>query len=252
MWRNWIYVPHSPEYALPWLLGPAVSMVLALVGLPAGKPPEFGISWTSTLAYVVAAIAIAILNGLVLWTHVRAQFLTWRTARRPFLGTYILITAAYLLLFAFVLVETGQARVSFVAPDPHYTTRCILVGICSILPALIVSALWKSEEPGVSNVRLQRAVALSLLRRLHDKKITADDYRALVEVLDALPKTARTARSQLMMDADRNLSTVWATAAYDMFTVLREKTVTDYYKHPKLEELQAVIAAGQNNMEREQ
>lgn len=227
-------------------------MVLALVGLPAGKPPEFAIAWQSTLAYVAASIAIAILNGLVLWTHVRAQFLTWRTARRPFLGTYILITAAYLLLFAFVIVQTGQARVSLVTPDLHYTVRCILVGICSILPALLVSALWKSEEPGVSNVRLQRGVALSLLRRLHDNKITADDYRALVEVLETLPKTARTARSQLLMETDRKLSTLWANAADDMFAVLRGKAVTDYYDHPKREELQSTIAVEQNNLEREQ
>ena len=141
MWREWISVPRSPEYALPWFLGPAVSMVLALFGLPLGKRTEFAIAWEGVLAYAIAFLAVAVLNALVFWTHLRTQFLTWETARRPFLGTYFLLTILYLLIFGLVLIYTGQATVSIVDADLQYTARCVLIGTCSILPALLVSAL---------------------------------------------------------------------------------------------------------------
>jgi hypothetical protein len=252
MLREWFYVPRSREYALPWVLGPAVSMVLALFGLPVGKPTAFAITWESTLAYAVAFIAVAVLNALVFWTHVRTQFLTWKTARRPFFGTYSLLTAVYLLIFGLVLVQTGQAAVSIRHGNLTYTAWCMLAGTCSILPALLVSALWKSEEPGVTNIRLQRAVALQILRCLHDEKVNAVDYRALVEVLDTLPKTALTAQSQLIGQTDRNLCALWSNAAQEMYSALRDKAVEDYYSSAIHSTLELTMSTGQANLERDQ
>lgn len=252
MWRDWFYVPRSREYALPWLLGPAVSMVLAIIGLPAGKRPEFAIAWSGVAAYLGAFAAITVLSALVFLTHVRAQYLTWQTARRPFLGTYLVLNVVYLLVYGMVLLLTGQATIDFDNPDIVYTARCLLIGACSILPTFLVSALWKSEEPGVTSARLQRGVALQLLPRLIVENVDRYEYRALVEALGALAKTARSTQTQLMTKTDRALSGLWADAATALHEALRGKAVDDYYGSPIREKLDEFVAAETANLERNQ
>jgi hypothetical protein len=251
MLGDWIYVPRSREYALPWLLGPAVSMALALFGLPAGKPPEFTIAWRDVLPYAIASVGVMVLNALIFWTHVRTQFLTWSTGRKAFLGTFLFLTILYFAIFGVAMILTGQAIVSFRDFDLLYTARCVLAGACSMLPALLVSAVWKSEEPGVTTVRLQRQVGLDLLRRLRAGSLPKNAYRTLLEVLEVLPKSARTAQSQLPREADRTLGGIWAGAAESIHDALREMAMDDFYLTNIRQELEPTIAAAQAALEQE-
>jgi hypothetical protein len=213
--KRFLYWPTSLEYAFPWIAGPPLYLVLGAFGLPTGKGAGLG-SLPSTLgACVLTMVLLLSINGILLWTHMRPQFLTWGIARTKFCGTFLLLTVIYLVLSGVILVALGRAGMALLEPagiDWKFTAQCVSFGLLGLWVVLSASAFWKTEEPGVSNLRIERSRAIRLVDLLHKGKLQPEEYRSLVPTLRLMLASAESLIGRLG-GADLELLSAWRTAA---------------------------------------
>jgi hypothetical protein len=244
----WFYIPRR-EYAIPWFVGTLLSFVLALFALPAAKLADLSNVPRSAGSYAAATALVMALNAVWLWAHMRPQFLTWQTGRKLFAGTFITLTLVYLLIFAIVLVARGQAVPSLQHPDAVFTIQCALLVAIAMFGVLGVSAIWKLEEPGISNVMHQRSKALRLAASLLSQKATSDEYRELAKTATALAESTRNLNTQLARKLDSELCASWEEAATMIAVTLTGKALTNYNANPSLSKaIQVAYAALEGNI----
>jgi hypothetical protein len=208
--RDFLYWPSRKEYSVPWILGPAVFFVLTAFGAAGGKPPSLGSPPPPTfIGLLLLGLLLLGFNAMLLWAHLRSQFLTWKIAREPFLGTLAALVSFYLAAWAVILLWRGEAKIAIdTTLDPIFTLQCLDLGLTGMVPALLLSALLKSEEPGFTNILIERDNALRLLRRLAEGTLEPGEHRALSRALDQLRASAepllgrvRTRRELLLLKA---------------------------------------------------
>lgn len=244
--RDWFFVPTSVEYALPWVAGPLLSLVLSALA-PVPRSDECATPRT-LFTLLFAAIVVAALNALLLWAHIRVQFATWRLAIKPMTGTYLLLSAACVAVGGAALWLRGRAQFAPRDADVVFTGEVVLTALSSLGVALAVSSFWKTEEPGLADIRMERNVALRLLAKL-PSNISANQYRALVDTVKAITGSANTVQVKLSRDADRELVASWAEAASELYAILYKKTVHDYVElqrdlQPEVDAQVAILSKG--------
>jgi hypothetical protein len=214
--------PTSPEYAIPWIAGPVLYVLLGALGLPGGKNIGLGSVPASAGGYFLAMFLLLGLDALFLWTILRPMFLTWGTARLRFCGTFVLLTVSNLLLWGAMLWARGRARLSFDLADLDWTQTLqdLDLGLLGLTAVLLVSAVWKTEEPGVSNLRLERANARRLLSRLQEGTIERDEFNDLEPTLAQVEESARPLAAHLS-GPDVDLLRTWRGAARQLRDALR-------------------------------
>lgn len=176
----------------------------------------------------MAFIFLLPLNALFLWIHLRSQFLTWRSGRRRFVGTFILLTAGHLVAWGVVQAIRGHVRPVHGERDVDWarTVEQIDLALLGFTVVLLVTAIWKTEEPGVSNLRLERENARRLIGMLMEGTLQADDFRDLEPTLKQLEESARPLAARLS-GADLDLLRLWRTAAHDVLAQIEGKDLND-------------------------
>ncbi len=213
-WRRVLYWPTNRHYAIPWLVGGAVFPALAAVGVAGGKPPSLGYVPATLAGYVLVLALVLVFNAVLFWVHVRPQFLTWPMARCPFFGTYIMLTLAYIFLWGLLQMITGRAELVLGnGVDPAFTLHNLILGVAGLTPALLASSLWKSEEPGVTNLQVARENVIRLLRDLLDGRLQEGEHRALGQALRVIATDADTLQGCLRLEEEYRLLQVWKRAA---------------------------------------
>jgi hypothetical protein len=227
---RWIYVPNSKEYAIPWLAAPFLSFILTIFDVPKGKAAALPMTRLTTVLYFLTIGVLAILNALLLWSNIRTQYLTWATARRPFVGTYVMLTASYLASYAVIVVLVGRAKPSIASPDMGYGLQCVTLAMLTLTAALGISGVWKSEEPGFGNLRLQRRRAQHLLDSLiaAPPSISTDEYQALIDVLAQVVATSASVKGQVSDDSDFALIRIWSAACDKLNQAIDRTTLADF------------------------
>jgi|SRR3954471_4854503 len=218
------YWPRTPEYAIPWVAGPTLYALLGAFGLPGGKLIDLGSVPNNLAAHFLVLVLLFALNTLFLWLHLRPQFLTWSTARGRFWGTLGILTLGNLVLSGAVLLLRGDATLSL---DPAeidwlFTLHCIDLGLLGLTVALLVSAVWKTEEPGVSNLRLERENTLMLVSRLQSGTINRDEFNDLRPTLAQLEDSARPLAARLS-ESDLALLAIWRKSSRELHDLLQGK-----------------------------
>lgn len=225
-WKERFYWPSSREYAVPWLVGPAVFFVLAAFGIAGGKPPTIGPLPHTIAGYLLVSVLLLVFNSVLFWTHVRPQFLTWRIARRPFLGTYLLLNLAYLAIWALTVIA-GDAAFTLTDADPVLILENMALGFAGLTPALLASALWKTEEPGVSNLRVARNNAKRLLHKTVEGSLEEREYPALRRSLASIATDSEPLLGRLRLRQEFQLLNGWKKAAARATTELDGKAYHD-------------------------
>jgi hypothetical protein len=210
--RKWFYWPASREYSIPWILGPLFFFVLSAFGVFGGSGQEPTLR--SPGSYFLLILLLLGLNAMLLFSHIRAQFLTWGFAHRPFFGTFCALTLTYLLLWGAILVARDQADLALNHGfDFVYTLHCIAYGLIGLVPSLSLTALLKSEEPGVTSVRNERKTAQRLLSDLLAGRLQEGDQKVLQSSLEQIQGSANSLLGQLRTREEQNLLEIWKKAA---------------------------------------
>lgn len=212
---RYVYWPRSPEYAIPWIAGPVLYLLLGVFGLPGGKSISLGSVPTNLSGYVLAMLLLLGLNALLLWIHMRPQFLTWSTGCKRFWGTFLFLAVGHLLVWGFVLLMQGRAQLALSNIDWSFTVEHIDLALLGFTVVLLASAVWKAEEPGVSNLRLERDNARRLIGRLQDSTLESEEFRDLEPTLKQLEESARPLAARLT-GPDLDLLRAWRNAGKDL------------------------------------
>jgi hypothetical protein len=165
---------------------------------------------------IVLAIAAFVLCGVLVFRHVQPQYLTSATALRPTIGSYVIILVIHFAVWSGALWVTGLVKPAFLSGivlDQKLTARVVGLGLAALIPVLSVTAFWKSEDPGLTNLRLYRANALEGLEKLRDQKINEDSYNLLKTALANLDSEQATVRTRLRSARDRELLGQWSRCA---------------------------------------
>lgn len=225
------YWPRGRDYGFAWLLTIAIYFVLT-----GWRGPNQSLLLTDALPSSVSgrctvAVLLFALNGLLFWGHVRLQFLTWRTAVVPVAVTYCGLTISYLAFWAAMAVLRGRVTVSLMHPDPLLTTAEVGNAVAGMTAALFVSSIWKTEDAGVSNARLERQTALDVLKSYPN--IEERDFKRAVDAIVSLRESLAALESRLPRQADREVAGRWRQAATELATLFRDyaldqvRTITD-------------------------
>lgn len=222
----YIYWPKAWEYAVPWAAGPALYIVLGAFDLPSGRPIMVARVPTSLQGLLLAFLLA--LNALFLWIHLRPQFLTWRSGRRRFVGTFILLTAGHLLVWGLVQCIRGHVRPAVVPSNVDWRITLEQAGLALVgfWLVLLVTAIWKIEEPGVSNVRLEREKAKELIGKLTANTLSRQEFRDLEPTLKQFEASAGSLAARLE-GADLDLIRSWREAAQNLLPLLEGKDFND-------------------------
>lgn len=229
MLSEWLFIPRSWEYGVPWVLGSILSFTLGLFGLPALR--KFEASLPQDIAiWGLAGVGLLVLNGIALWIHVRTQFLTFRTMWRHYVGTYIVMTSVFVVIFG--VVSIARDEIDFTIRDANFedTTRAAVMALSAISLSWGVSAtqFFKTEDTGAGGVRQRRRNALKDLKELLDDRLTAKDVDRLVGTLKRLSGDADAAASSLSEEQDRNLASNWKNAAETLHNLLEGLSPKDF------------------------
>lgn len=212
--RDWVYWPSRLEYAAPWLIGPALFIVLGALG--------FSARYIETAAHVrreaASSIALTVLgtalNFILLLTYARTAYVTPRQAARPVAGTLVLLSVVYGALWSALLMLDGALTCALCAGDPvdAKTTLHVAATAVQILASvLLVSAFWKTEELGLGKLQKIRDVANGLLPDVVEGKASLEEYTRLVKVLEEFPAAA--AEVGLVSARQQSLIQSWTEAA---------------------------------------
>lgn len=221
-WRDCFYVPSSQEYAIPWSVGVSASLLLSAFGLPGAQSLTTPPVSASLGELGLRLVAVGCFDGTILWTHLRPFHLTWATGRRQFWCTFAALGFVFCLAWGLVLLVRNQIAI---APgwrelDIATTVSALTYGLVGFAVALIVPTWWKGEEPGVGNVRSERARALALLRQLLDRSISKSGFFLLVDALQSLDRSADTLMPRLETRRDHELLREWQSAATELSRML--------------------------------
>lgn len=226
---DWLFIPRSWEYGVPWVLGSILSFTLALFGLPALRKFEASLPQDIEI-WALVGTGLLVLNGIVLWIHVRTQFLTFGTTWRHYVGTYIVMTAVFVVIFG--VVSIARDEIHFTIRDGSFedTTRAAVMALSAISLSWGMSAtqFLKTEEPGAGGARQKRRNALNDLKKLLDGKLTAKDMDRLVDTLERLSSDADAAASSLPEEQDRKLASSWKDAAKTLHNLLKGLSPKDF------------------------
>lgn len=232
-WRTRFYWPSSPAYAWPWGIGLFVFFVLAAFGVTGGKTPGLG-SFPPTMAgYFLMSALLLVFNAILFWTHVRSQYLTSRIAGGPFFGTYTVLTLTHSLLWGLIVLFEGT-ELAWKDADPVLTLQNVALGLAGLTPALLVSSLWKSEEPGVSNLRIARENAISLLSDFLKDRLREDEYPALKKSLQSIATDSEALLGRVRLPEERRLLEIWKKAAKSGNETLSGLAYHDIARRPGL------------------
>jgi hypothetical protein len=225
---RYVYWPRKPEYAVPWILGPLLFLLLGTFDLPGGKPFGLGSVPASLSGYFLAMLLLTLLNGLFLWIHVRPQFLTWRTGCRRFFQTLLLLTVGHILVWGAMLLIRGHARFAYnlSSEDWSFTVKQVDLALLAFGIVLLSSAVWKTEEPGLSNFRLERDNAQLLTVKLRDGTISGQEFLDLAPTLKQMEESARPLAARLS-GPDLVLLQAWRTAGKVLCEQIENKDVND-------------------------
>jgi hypothetical protein len=231
MFGKWFFVPRSWEYGVPWALGSVLSFVLGLFGLPTLRTFE-AILPDETVVWLITIVSLFTWNGLVLWIHMRTQFLTLGTAWRQYVGTYLTLNVVFILIFGLVSMARGEVRFTAREASFHDTTSAALLALFSIAVSWSLSAtqFLKTEEPGVNSVRLKRTSSLETLNTLvhGNRKLKNEEMDTLTQTLDKLSTGAVDLTDSLPEFADRQLARTWADAAKTLHRLLNGLSPNDF------------------------
>jgi hypothetical protein len=221
--REWLYWPSRAEYVVPWTLGPALFMVLGALGFSTAVTQHISRSasrpGTSALIFGIAAL----LNSVLLLTHVRAAYLSWRCALRPTIGTLALLTAVYITLTGGWLWLHGDVRPAvFSGLHVGLTLHVAATGAQILTAVLMISAFWKIDEPRVADRLRAREVAIPVLK---GKEAVSDlQYTDLLKALDDLRSDTLAGR---VTARQREILAEWKSAAEALHDEVRERDAKD-------------------------
>jgi hypothetical protein len=146
--REWFYWPMSPEYAIPWALGPSLFITLGALGFPNAQLQRFqGELRPATVSGAIIVLG-SVLNFTLLLQHTRSALLTWRIAVRPTLGTLLALSALYVTIWGVIIVSgdaVGCAICSRGSTEWDVTLHVCAGAVQVLTSVLLVSAFWKAE-----------------------------------------------------------------------------------------------------------
>jgi hypothetical protein len=199
-----------PGTPFPWVAGMAAFAFLSTVGfqrLPAldalGTPGN-----PVSAARLLPLFGLVVLLNLVLfWQHVSPHYVENATAVTPWLLTFGLLSAAYFLIYLFLVAPPLGAV-------PGLRTTLIMSQL-GVYVTLVTSQLWTGTKPGAEAVRDHRRSALRLLEQvIGNEPLTQSDKTDLIAALSYLATTGRSTTLALRARRDRDAVHRWARAAH--------------------------------------
>jgi hypothetical protein len=211
-----LFVPSSREYAVPWIVGLAAIPILASLGSSAVQQVKVPQLISSSWLAAGAVLVLLAFDSAVLWTNIRPLFLTWRLARTTFLFTLASLVGVYWAAWGAALAMRGVAPLALVNDTPvnlRATLMTFGAALTGLAPSLLVSALWKFEDPSLSTVRLTRAKVLALAERAQRAAIDETEFTQLRSALDTFLKDCPSAEARLTPEAGSLVLRKWAEGA---------------------------------------
>jgi hypothetical protein len=204
---------------VPWLVGPGVFLTRAAHGLPGdGKPYALATTTPPFLFSIVVCVLSLALNAILFWTHIRGEFLTWRTALVPFMLTFSALTSGFLLLWGILLLLRAEVEIAFVnavAIDVTTTAHVVALGITFQIPAFLLSSLWKTEGSGASQRRLYRDTVIKAL-----PSVLQGEETYIQDLKSALEKLVSERAASALPTRDTQLLNRWCGAADSLKSLL--------------------------------
>ncbi|HEX8453189.1 MAG TPA: hypothetical protein VF647_13890 [Longimicrobium sp.] len=215
--REWVYWPARLEYAAPWLIGPSLFILLGALGFSSryidtvSQTPR---PVSKSILFIVLGTA---LSFILLLTHARTAYVTFRQSVRPVFFTTILLSVAYGALWSSLLVVNGSLACALCDAsqiDIPTTLHVSATAVQILASVLLVSALWKTEDLSLGKVQKLRDVALAHLPKVVKGNASQDEYQRVLETLAAIPAAA--GEIGLVTPREQSLVADWTSAAEEL------------------------------------
>jgi hypothetical protein len=228
--RPLFFVPGTPEYYAPWMLGLVLLPILAALGTPFISVPQVALEPRQAVALVALCGLLLVTDAALLWTNIRSQFVTWSAGWPATVVTTLLLAAVYWGAATTTLVVHGTLQFALRPGEAELgsTLYGLGHGLASLAAILFLSAIWKFEDPGYANVRQARRTAVLLLDRLGDGSLAEVDFPAVKKALQAISTEAGIAAARTSRAFDRQVLSNWGGAAHSFLESYRDHAPSDF------------------------
>lgn len=211
-------LPRSKATLIPWTLATVLYVFVFSIR-------ETNARWTfvvtpkaNPVQALLEGAALALFGGVLLWQQLRMLYLTPRTQAPAFLCVWLLFIIGYPVIGGMIALFRPEVTwVGFDWPRVDWTLMavCVAAGQYAFIGAVVLSLIWKTDEPGYGPIRLSRNAALLLLRLACGGKtqLTPPQRSQLVYALNDLSTTAAAASAKAVSPQDASLLQRWGRAA---------------------------------------
>jgi hypothetical protein len=220
-WREWVYWPSRPEYAIPWLLGPLLFVVLGALGFSMRYLESSSGTLRPTGRSILFFSLGTCFNYVLLLLHTRSSFLVWRSALRPTLGTLCLLTLTYGLLWGGLLILDNALTCAIcrgTRMNIRVTSHVASAAVQVLAAILFISAFWKAEDSNLAKLQRARDTALSVLGPVVRGQASSEQYMRLLEALKQIPAAGQ--EIGRLTQREHGLVTSWSDAAKHLYADL--------------------------------
>jgi hypothetical protein len=183
--------------------------------------------------FAALSVLFVVLNGIIFWRHLRPLFLLFNTAKPTYFRWLLVLVAAFPLAWGGTLLLRGEIVMALLTPariDYRLTWKCIYVGEAALTMVLLVSSLWKADEPpGLPGFRRAWHTTTSILRAAMAGTLSDDDLSRLNSTLQTLGEGAKLAG--VVSPQDVRLIQRWSEEAVKLSGWLKGMTSIDVLRN---------------------
>lgn len=196
-----VFFPPTP---VPWMAATVAFALLTPLGFQ--RIPIIG-DFTGDAGAISQAIPLLLLlgvfNAALTWFHVRPFYLRPRDSAGAALGTFLLLSTVFLLIYRFVIPGPSKPLISLV-----------IAGQLGVYLTLAASQLWATPKPALDTVRVHRDSIIELLDRCKSiGSLQPEEKTALDAALTYVRSKAADSSPGVRLKSDRVLLHRWIRAA---------------------------------------
>jgi hypothetical protein len=202
---NVLFWPSTP---FPWVAGMLAFTFLALFGfqrLPLVDKFTTSPSDQIMQSGLLIAGLVLVFNLVLFWQHVAPHYVRRAVAIVPWLVTFAILSAVFLLVYIWT-------RPSVTGSSPS-VLQAFLMSQLGVYVTMTTSQLWVGPKPNAELISANRDRAVAIITDLQSKRMSPEDRVELITALTYLETAAVSATIVLRSPKDRSTVHRWKTAA---------------------------------------
>jgi hypothetical protein len=209
-WREWFWWPSIKMQAVAGAVMLSAITLLGIMGVPRILPlAEFAAVKGSTAWHAAVAVIVVALNFVLFLVVARPDYLAFRNGIRPISRSFLLLSAAFLVIWAISRMVANAMPPSSALSLPWTSfARAVFVSQAGFTMALLFSAIWKPASQDTLEAMQMLGSIQSFLHRLFRerpmKPFQPSAAKELQDLLKAFVEKLEKLKPRPFIKADRD------------------------------------------------